>query len=416
MSETFDTVVLGAGVVGASTAAHLHRRGLNVLLIDRNDPGQETSFGNSGIIETSYVVPFGFPPPKKWLEIISGRSTAAQIHIPSVLNDLAWIVEFYRQSQPDNRLANGERLRPLISVALEEHRRLMSNSISSRYLKDTGRIQIFRTDRSFKASSLERKAADHHGVPYEILNRDEFKSLEPDIAPIIWKAVRWTTSARATDPGAVTASYADGFLKAGGQFIRDDIKRIEPTTDSACRVIGSNSAYRAKRLVVCTGPWAPELLRPLGYIFPQRVKRGYHQHYPAPENKKVDHAVVDSDVGYLLVPTEDGIRLTTGAEFAGIDARPNPKQLSRILPFARQLLPLGEALKPVPWVGNRPCFADSLPAIGRAANHEWLWLNFGHGHSGFTIGPASGRLIAEMIMGETPFCDPTPYRPSRFLQ
>jgi D-amino-acid dehydrogenase len=113
---------------------------------------------------------------------------------------------------------------------------------------------------------------------------------------------------------------------------------------------------------------------------------------------------------------EQGIRLTTGAEFAARDAAPTPEQFDRLIPAARALFPLGEPVEATPWMGSRPCFADSRPVIGRAPGHPGLWLSYGHGHWGLTLGPASGRLLAEMMTGATPFCDPTPYGAERFTR
>ena len=125
--------------------------------------------------------------------------------------------------------------------------------------------------------------------------------------------------------------------------------------------------------------------------------------------------MVDTEVGYCLAPMEQGIRLTTGAEFAARDAAPTPVQFDRLMPAAKGLFPLGEALEATPWMGSRPCFADSRPVIGRAPGLDGIWLAFGHAHWGLTLGPATGRLVAELMTGETPFCDPAPYRAERFL-
>jgi len=124
--------------------------------------------------------------------------------------------------------------------------------------------------------------------------------------------------------------------------------------------------------------------------------------------------VVDTDNGYCLAPMEQGIRLTTGAEFAARDAAPTPVQFDRLLPSARQLFPLGEQAETTTWMGSRPCFPDSRPVIGRAPGQAGLWLAYGHAHWGLTLGPATGRLLAEMMTGATPFCDPAPYRAERF--
>jgi D-amino-acid dehydrogenase len=113
---------------------------------------------------------------------------------------------------------------------------------------------------------------------------------------------------------------------------------------------------------------------------------------------------------------EQGVRITTGAEFAARDAAPTPVQFDRVLPAARELFALGEPVEPQPWMGARPCFADSRPVISRAPRLPGLWLAYGHGHWGLTLGPATGRLLAEMMTGATPFCDPAPYAADRFTR
>ena len=169
-------------------------------------------------------------------------------------------------------------------------------------------------------------------------------------------------------------------------------------------------------VVVALGPWAPDLLEPLGIKLPLAVKRGYHRHFRARGNAALSRPMLDAENGYCLTPMEQGIRLTTGAEFAARDAAPTPVQFDRLLPAARELFPLGEPVEPAPWLGSRPCFADSRPVIGRAPRQRGLWLAYGHGHWGLTLGPATGRLVAEMMTGATPFCDPAPYGAERFMR
>jgi D-amino-acid dehydrogenase len=148
---------------------------------------------------------------------------------------------------------------------------------------------------------------------------------------------------------------------------------------------------------------------------PMAVKRGYHRHFDAQGNAALVRPVVDIENGYLITPMEQGIRLTTGAEFAARDARPSPVQFDRIMPKARELFPLGERADDKTWLGARPCFPDSRPVIGRAPGLSGLWLAIGHAHWGLTLGPATGRMIAEMMTGETPFCDPAAYAAERFF-
>jgi D-amino-acid dehydrogenase len=156
------------------------------------------------------------------------------------------------------------------------------------------------------------------------------------------------------------------------------------------------------------------VFRPLGYDIPLAVKRGYHMHYAVKGNARLGHPLHDGDGGYALVPMDRGIRLTTGVEFADRDAPPTPVQLERTEPFAARLFPLGKRLDEKPWMGRRPCLPDMVPVIGRGSRHQGLWFAFGHAHHGFTLGPVTGRLLAEMMTGETPFTDPSRYAAERF--
>jgi D-amino-acid dehydrogenase len=169
------------------------------------------------------------------------------------------------------------------------------------------------------------------------------------------------------------------------------------------------------RTVLALGPWTNDVLNPRGYRIPLAAKRGYHMHYKASGNAVLHRPVVDVDGGYCLSSMTRGLRLTTGVEFAGLRAAPTPAQISRTRPYLEQLFPhIDSAVDTQPWVGNRPCLPDSIPIIGPAPDDRDLWLAFGHQHLGFTLGPITGRLIAEMMTGETPLTDPAPFRAERF--
>ena len=162
------------------------------------------------------------------------------------------------------------------------------------------------------------------------------------------------------------------------------------------------------------GPFAPDVLRPLGIRLPLGIKRGYHRQFRPSGNAVLTRPVLDADTCYCLAPMEQGVRLTTGAEFAARDAPPTPVQFDRLMPAARALFPLGEPVEAAPWMGSRPCFPDSRPVIGRAPGCRGIWLAYGHAHWGLTLGPTTGRLIAEMMTAAKPFCDPAPYSAERF--
>ncbi len=168
----------------------------------------------------------------------------------------------------------------------------------------------------------------------------------------------------------------------------------------------------AAEVVIALGPWSSGLLRRFGYRFPMVRKRGYHRHYRAP--RPPDLPIYDAEFGYMMSPMSAGLRITTGAELAGSNAGATPVQLRRAEIAAQQLVELGEPVEHTPWFGTRPCMPDMLPVVGPAPKHPGLWLHFGHGHQGLTLGPTTGRLLAEMMTREAPVLDPAPFHPRRY--
>lgn len=414
MTERHEVVVIGGGIVGVSTALHLQMRGVKVALLDRGDAELATSFGNSGIIEASYVLPFSLPAKKRFPKIALNLDAAVHFHYLDMPKYVAWIMDFYAKSQPDPRRINGRLLRPLITPAIEEHRNLMLHTDAEKYVTKAGRVKLHRSEASFASSAMERDVARELGVPFEVMTPDQFAEIEPDLKPAYAKAVRWTSSIRLTNPGAVVAAYLQRFVAEGGKVLTTEAKALHDRGQDGWRLTTTSQDIDAQQVVVCTGPWTGELLEPMRYHFPLGIKRGYHQHFAATGSAKLSHAIVDADIGYLICPMEKGYRLTSGAEFADLHANATPVQIEQILPYARELFAIGEPVEAKAWLGSRPCFTDSLPVIGPAPRHKGLWFNFGHGHSGLTIGPPSGRLLAEMLRGEKTFCDPHPYRAARF--
>jgi D-amino-acid dehydrogenase len=409
-----DAIVLGAGIVGVCVALHLAKRGLAVALIDRGEPGRGTSYGNAGIIEANTLFPAAFPASLGALaRIVLKRAPEANYHAAFLPRVAPWLLAFRRNSTPERLLATMEAMRPLFARALAEHEALMAEADAARYLRHTGWLKLYRSDRGFAATARERALAAERGMPLRVLDGDAARALEPSLAPVFRHAVFWEQAASVSDPLAVTRAYAARFAALGGVAANANALSLH-RDGGRWRVATAEGPIDAPAAIVALGPWAPDLLEPLGIKLPLAVKRGYHRHFRARGNARLARPVLDAENGCCLAPMDQGIRLTTGVEFAARDAPPSPVQFNRLMPAAAELFPLGEAVEVAPWLGARPCFADSRPVIGRAPRQEGLWLAIGHGHSGLTLGPVTGRLLAEMIIGTTPFCDPAPYAAERF--
>jgi len=411
-----DAIVLGAGIVGTSIALHLAKRGLGVALIDRRAPGEETSYGNAGVIEGNTIFPPAFPSdPIALLRIALKRAPEANYHLSFLPQVAPWLVKFRAASQPQRLIETARLMRPLFARALAEHEALLAESGATRYLRKQGWLKLYRSRRVFEALKSELALAQEFGIPYRALDTDGARELEPSLAPVFRHAVYWERATSVTNPLAVTQAYAARFSALGGVVMRADARSLR-RVNAHWRLEMPEGPIDADHAVVALGPFAPDLLDPLGIALPLGVKRGYHHHYRGTGNAALSRPVVDIENGYCLAPMEQGIRLTTGAEFAARDAPPTPVQFERLLPAARGLFPLGAPLEASPWMGSRPCFPDSRPVIGPAPGQPGLWLAYGHAHWGLTLGAATGRLVAEMMTGATPFCDPAPYGAERFRQ
>ena len=410
-----DVIVLGAGIVGTSIALHLAKRGLAVALIDRGAPGEETSYGNAGIIEGNTVFPPAFPADFGALARIAlKRASEANYHLSFLPRVLPWLLSFRAWSQPKRQAETARLIRPLFSRAVAEHAALMQEAGATHFLRKTGWLKVFRKESSFEALARENDLAAELGLELTPLDLAGAQALEPSLNPVFRRAQFWPHAASVSNPLGVTRAYAARFAALGGVTLRGDARTLHRSGDR-WRVETNEGALDANDVVVALGPWAPDLLAPLGIMLPMAVKRGYHRHYKPQGNASLARPVLDADAGYLITPMEQGIRITTGAEIAARDAAPTPVQFDRVEPKARELFPLAGRVDEPTWLGARPCFPDSRPVIGRAPGQRGLWLAVGHAHWGLTLGPATGRLISEMMTGSTPFCDPAPYRAERFL-
>ena len=410
-----DVLVLGAGMVGVSAALHLQRRGRDVILIDRQElAGEGTSFGNAGLIESASVFPYMFPRDfTQILQYAFNRAPQVRYQISDLPDFLPWLVRYFLASSPDRALHSAMAELPLIRRSLIEHEALIAEAEVPELLRRTGWIKLFRSDATLASAVGDFERARQYGVEGEVLDRQAIAAREPNLTGEFAGAVYFSQPGFVPDPGGLAKAYAALFKRKGGRFLIGDARSLE-RQPAGWRVAGTAGAAVAREAVVALGPWSDLVFRPLGYSIPLAVKRGYHLHLAPRGNAVLNSPVLDSDLGYLLAPMNRGIRLTTGVEFARRDAPPTPIQLERALPRAHALFPLGDAIDAKPWMGARPCLPDMLPVIGRAPRHPGLWFDFGHQHHGLTLGPATGRLLAEMMTGETPFAGPKPFAAERF--
>lgn len=408
-----DVIVLGAGIVGVATALQILKKGRSVALVDRRGAGEETSYGNAGLIERASIFPYLFPRDVRKIALYAVNGlNEARYHLRDLPHFAPWLLRYWRESAPERAEKIAQAARPLIETSLSEHEKLMREADALDLMRKTGWIKFFRSEKSFDAGRAGAEMILPFGLKVDFYDAATLNAVEPSLRGAIG-AVHYRDPASISDPLALTRKYLALFERLGGVFVHGDAKSFGPTP-SGYAVATANGPVEAHEAVVCLGPWADLVMAPLGYKIPMAVKRGYHRHFK-PE-AQLNHPALDADNGFLLAPMARGIRLTTGAEFARPDAPPDYTQVEKSEILARKTFPLGERLEATPWMGRRPCLPDMLPILGAAPRHKGLWFNFGHQHHGLTLAASTGRLIAEILTGEAPFADPTPYRLERFVQ
>ena len=416
MSTRADVLVLGAGMVGVSAALHLQKRGRDVALIDRREPGEETSYGNAGLIQREAVIPYTFPRQLGVvLSYAMNNRRDAVYHLSALPRIAPWLFQYWRNAAPERVEQSMRALAPLMAQCVNEHDALIAEvgSAAQSLVDHRGWLNCCRTEKTLRKGIADARRLEGYGVDYMVLTGPQLRELEPHLSEALIGAIHFRGSPTSSDPGLLTKAYADLFTRRGGRLLKGDARRLG-AQPSGWSLVTDNGSVEAREVVVALGPWSDEVFRPLGYQIPLAVKRGYHMHYGVEGNATLGHSVRDADGGFALAPMRKGIRLTTGVEFADRDAPPSPVQLARDEPLARELFPLAERLEPEPWLGCRPCLPDMVPVIGKGERHRGLWFAFGHAHHGFTLGPVTGRLLAEMMTGEAPFTEPSPYAASRF--
>jgi D-amino-acid dehydrogenase len=411
--EEADVVVLGAGIVGVSTAYAARARGMSVVLVDRKAPGSETSYGNAGIISSGSISPLNNPSLWKALpKYLSNRHAALRWDPGWAMRNAGWVARFLANSSASRLAPRATALHGLIGASARLHREWIVRAQVGHRLRETGWLRAWRSD-ALLAAKQEQAMLAEYGIASEVLDRQAISALEPDIVPVYTTGLLHSETASVDSPGEVVKAYARMFTGAGGAVRQAEVKAIIPAGDR-WRVVLANGEMSARHVVVALGPWSADLLRLLGYRVPLAFERGYHREFKPNPARSLRRPIYDIGGGFIMTPMEQGIRVTSGVELTGRDEPSSFAQLDQAVPLARGVAEFGEAVGD-PWRGSRPTLPDSLPMIGSAPRHPGLWLAFGNQHIGFTTGPATGAAIAAMIGGAPPPYDVKPFAPDRYI-
>ncbi|MCQ0970822.1 FAD-binding oxidoreductase [Paracoccus sp. TK19116] len=390
-----ECLVLGAGMVGVSTALSLQARGHAVTLIDRTEPGRETSYGNAGIIQSEAVEPYAMPLGlADLIGIAMGRHPEVRYSARGLTGSARALMLYAWNSRRGPHGRASRVYAGLIAGAARAHDALIGASGAEDLVRRSGWLELYRSDATLEAGAAQaERLRKTYGVWSKVLDSNDLAALEPALRERLAGAVMWPDSWSCIDPGGLVSAYAALFVDRGGQITIADASDIRK--EGAGWRAGNHGG---QHVVVAMGPWSPTILRRFGLRVPMVLKRGYHRHYEIPNPPL--RPMFDTGNAVVMSPMRQGLRIATAADLRPVP-HPAPPQLARGEAAARALFDLGAPIEHTPWTGQRPCMPDMLPVIGAVPGQPGLWANFGHGHQGFTLGPVTGEMLAEQIDGAT---------------
>ena len=405
-----EIAVIGAGVVGLAIAEALVAQGHEVVLIDPEPPGSGASYGNAGTIADYAVLPVGTPDVLKNLpSLLFDRNSPLAIR-PGALFALApWLARFALQSRRKMAERNAMAIANLLSGARELWQDLALRSGGADLLQQEGCLYLYETEKAFIAARADMEFRRSLGVTVDLIEGYELAHLEPNL-PHMAGAAYFSGAAFLSDPGAMMHCIAETTLRHAG-LLKGRVDRLTRQFDGIL-LEGPGCRVRAKKVVLAAGAHSRALAAMAGDKVPLDTERGYHLEWdmPAP---LLNRPACPTSRGFYLCPMTGRLRVAGTVELGGLTAPPSQHRLDRLLEGARQIFPdLPEPT--MSWMGFRPSLPDSLPVIGPSRSGSDVIHAFGHGHIGLTLAPITGRIVADLVLGQEPEVDITPYLPTRF--
>lgn len=408
-------IVVGAGIVGASCAWHLRRRGAAVTVIDSVEPGQSTSFGNAGCISPSSVFPFSYPGAilkvPGWLLDPLGPM---RIRWADVLGLAPWFWRFWRAGSARRVDEIAAAQKTLMATATADFDEILRETGNESLRQSAGLIMLYGNEAEFAADAWHYDIRRRYDLPWQRLTHAELKALEPAIrlgAEGI--AVLDPAWQHVLSPADVASRIAGSAFALGAQWLQERVRQVESNPAGVSIHTEAGRRLDADCLVLASGVWTNDLLVQLGHRAPLTAKRGYHSMLARP-NVQLSHPLMSVSEYVVITPMRDGLRVAGTAEFARIDAEPDYRRARVLLQHAQRFLPGLAGEEVTEWMGQRPMMPDSMPVLGRLPGHERVLCAFGHGHYGLTQGPTTGRIIADLAFGQPPHIDLKPFAADRF--
>jgi D-amino-acid dehydrogenase len=409
-------VVIGAGIVGLSTAHHLLKEGAKVTLIDRDPEGDKASFGNAGGIAVTEVIPASVPglflKVPGWLLDPLGPLALRPTYAPKLI---PWFLRFSKAGSASEVKRIAFALAALNGRVYEDLLPLLAENGLMGELHQLGALTVYENEEAFKKDAEQWDLKRSHGVEVRVLSGTETREMEPALSKSITRGVFTPQWSHVNDPKVLVDKLRESLIARGLSILVGEVSNLQSAVGNASVSVELTNGHSvlADKAVVAAGAWSGILAQKIGDKVLLESERGYNTTIPEP-GVKLSREVIFAERHFVATPLSCGLRIGGAAEFGGLNATANFKRSEALAKLASIYLPGLKTEGGQFWAGHRPATPDSLPVIGESAHNTNVIYAFGHGHLGLTQGATTGRLVSDIALGKPRLIDLAPYAITRF--
>ena len=408
-------IVIGAGIVGVSTAIWLQRSGFKVTIIDQKGPATGASHGNAGILAASSIIPVPNPSLIKKLPFyLLSKDSPVFFKMSYLPQMFPFLMSYLSKSNLREVNKYAERMTPLIFDTVCQHKSLAKGTGAEKFISYQDYCFGYETEKNFLNDKKVWKLRQKHGLPFEVVNGNEFSNFDPFYKDLFDVIVKCKNHGKINDPGLYVKTLCDHFLSQGGELIISKVNDISSKNLNDAIVKIESDSLIANKIVVATGAWSKKILKKFKIKMPLESERGYHVEYVEPNfYPKVPMMLTSKK--FVITPMDGRIRVAGLVEFAGLKALKRKPPLNLLKNKIKDLFPNLKCKEKIEWLGHRPALVDSLPMLGYLDKNKQILVAFGHQHLGLTAGAKTGRIVSDLIIGNDIKLKISNYRPNRFM-
>ena len=412
---TRNVAVIGAGIVGVSTALWLVRHGHRVTLIDRLDPGEGTSYGNGGVLASCSIVPVTVPGlVRKAPRMLLSPSQPLFLKWSYLPRLAPWLSKYLSHANAEDARRVATALFPIVGDSLADHKALAGGTRAERWIVPSDYLYVYDDRHHFESDAFGWSLRRDAGFRWDELEGEALRSYDPSFSPNLGFAARLGNHGRISDPGQYVKDLAAAAEAGGARILKASVEDITRSNGAVTGVRAAGETVPCDAAILATGVWSGTLCAKLGIKAPLESERGYHMEFWSPSVSPRSPAMIAGGK-VVITPMEGRLRAAGIVEFGGLDAPPSPAPFRFLEGSLVSAIPGLSWSRTTKWMGHRPALTDSIPAIGEIPGLKGAFVGFGHHHVGLTGGPKTGQLLAQLVTGRKPNIDLAPYSPARFM-